>query len=111
MRSMFAARSVLFLSNVLLATTIVACSSTESRSSSADPPVVSDSIEALKFDVDSFAAINPTPKIREFDPYIIDFGFTERDKLPRDAIEPVYTPKFVTPANAQLSPDEIAMGW
>jgi hypothetical protein len=61
------------------------------------------------FDVESFASINPNPEIREFDPNI-DFGFDERARLDRDAIEPIYTPKFVSPADAELRTDEIVMG-
>jgi hypothetical protein len=66
-------------------------------------------VDSPKFDVDSFAAINPDPEIREFDADI-DFGFDERARLPRDSIEPIYTPKFVHPDDAQLRSDEIVMG-
>jgi len=61
------------------------------------------------FDTDQFAAINPDPVIRELDPEI-DLGFYERERIPRDAIEPIYTPKFVSPEDAPLRSDEIIMG-
>jgi len=61
------------------------------------------------FDTDQFAAINPDPEIRELDPEI-DLGFYERERIPRDAIEPIYTPKFVSPEEAPLRSDEIVMG-
>jgi len=89
---------------------IVACSPNDD--SDADSPShdsVSEKSLAQNFDVDSFAAINPNPEIRELD-LEIDLGFDERDRLQRDAIEPIYTPKFVTPNESTLQPDEIVMG-
>lgn len=64
---------------------------------------------SVEFDVASFAAINPNPEIRPVDPEV-DLGFYENDRLDRDAIEPIYTPKFVAPDEATLQPDEIVMG-
>jgi hypothetical protein len=46
-----------------------------------------------EYDVEGFAGINPIPEIRELD-LEIDLGFYERERIPRDAINPVYTPKF-----------------
>ena len=64
---------------------------------------------SAEFNADSFAAINPAPEIRELD-VEIDLGFYERERLPRDAIEPIYTPKFVSPEKSSLRPDEMVMG-
>ncbi len=73
------------------------------------PPTAIVETVVPEYDVERFARINPNPEIRELD-LKIDFGFDERERIPRDAIEPVYTPKFVSPAEASLRPDEIVMG-
>ncbi len=77
-------------------------------------PVVAETatqIPAPTLDTGPFEALNPLPEIRGIDPSI-DFGFDERDKIPRDAINPVYTPKFATAAemDGSLLPDELVMG-
>ena len=58
-----------------------------------------------------FEDLNPRPELRSID-RSIDFGFDEREALPRDAINPVYSPKFVTVdevADTMLE-DELVMG-
>ena len=83
---------------------LVACSGggESAESSKADS-------QSPKFDVNAFTDLNPNPEIRDFDPEI-DFGFDEHEKIPRDAIEPIYSPKFVSPSEVDLSPDEMVMG-
>lgn len=83
---------------------LVAC---EGGADPADP--VGTATELPQFDVAAFAELNPNPEIREFDPEL-DFGFDEHEKIPRDAIEPIYSPKFVTPSEVDLNPDEMVMG-
>lgn len=69
--------------------------------------------ETPEFDSAAFAEINPDPEIRELD-YSVDRAFAyvdyERDRIPRDAISPVYSPAFVSPDEASLRPEEIVMG-
>ena len=62
-------------------------------------------------DVSPYVELNPNPEIRRLD-LSIDLGFDERDRIPRDAINPVYSPKFVSPheLGAALLPDELVMG-
>jgi hypothetical protein len=86
-----------------------ACGSDEAPPEVTEPTVSTNAIPTAEFDVDSFAALNPNPQIRELD-LEIDLGFYERDRIPRDAIEPIYTPKFVSPTEADLRSDEIVMG-
>jgi hypothetical protein len=66
-----------------------------------------------RFEVDAFAAINPDPEIRAVD-YSIDraFGYVdyERDRIPRDAIVPVYSPAYVSPEEAGLQPGKMVIG-
>ncbi|MDG0870276.1 DUF3179 domain-containing protein [SAR202 cluster bacterium JH639] len=88
----------------------VACSSGDDTNTT--PVSVAATAElplAEDFNVDSFAEINPNPEIREIDTEI-DLGFYERERIPRDAIESIYTPKFVSPDEVTLQPDEIVMG-
>ena len=40
----------------------------------------------------------------------IDSGFDEREKLPQDAISPIYTPKYVTPDESLIMDEELVMG-
>lgn len=89
---------------------IVACSSSDDGDLTLDSVVATPEQQlAENFDVDSFAKINTNPEIRELDTenYL---GFYENDRIPRDAREPIYTPKFVSPDQATLQPDEIVMG-
>ena len=66
-----------------------------------------------QFDVDAFAEINPDPEIRALD-YSVDTGFNyvdyERDRIPRDAISPIYSPEFVLSDESVLEPGEMVMG-
>jgi hypothetical protein len=64
-------------------------------------------------DTSFFADINPEPKIRGID-YSIDLGFNyvdaERDRIPRDAIQPIYSPVFVPADATQLMAEELVLG-
>lgn len=62
-------------------------------------------------DVDAFEELNPRPELRSVD-RSIDFGFDEREALPRDLINPIYTPKFVSPAEIEelMLDEELVMG-
>ena len=73
-----------------------------------DPSIAPETL-VVPFDVDDFEAINPEPAIRGID-MRIDTGFDEREKLPRDAISPVYTPKYVAPDDSPISDEELVMG-
>ena len=70
-------------------------------------------LEVPEFDVGAFAEINPIPEIRalirEAD-LRGEFDYYEEERIPRDAINPVYTPKFVSPDEATLNPKELVMG-
>ncbi len=66
-----------------------------------------------EFNTDAFAQINPAPEIRELIREADlrgEFDYYEEERIPRDAINPVYTPKFVTPNEATLKPKELVMG-
>ena len=67
----------------------------------------------LDFDAADYAAINSNPDIRalirEAD-LQGEFDYYEKERIPRDAIDPVYSPEFVTPAEATLRPKELVMG-
>ena len=69
--------------------------------------------EEPQFDSSAFTEINPEPEIRAFD-YSVDTGFNyvdyERDRIPRDAISPIYSPKFVLSDESVLEPGEMVMG-
>lgn len=62
-------------------------------------------------DIEVFEELNPLPELRAVD-RSIDFGFDEREALPRDLINPIYSPKFVTPAEVagQILDEELVMG-
>lgn len=63
------------------------------------------------FDTDIFEELNPRPELRSVD-RSIDFGFDENEAIPRDAINPVYSPKFVTADEVaeQMLDNELVMG-
>ena len=61
------------------------------------------------FAIEAYQELRPDPQIRSID-LRIDTGFDEREKLPRDAISPIYSPKYVTVAESTLSDDELVMG-
>ena len=103
-------RRVILLAIGLSILMVVACSQNNELPINAPATdSTSSKIQAPEFDVDSFVELKPNPEIRELDPEI-DLGFYERERIPRDAIEPIYTPKFVTPNEVTLQPDEIVMG-
>ena len=102
-------RCLVALPFLLLFALAVACTPNTQELQVNEVPVAATPSEAAAFDVDSFASINPAPELRELDQEI-DLGFYERERIPRDAIEPIYTPKFVSPGDSTLRPDEIVMG-
>ena len=61
------------------------------------------------FAIEAYQELRPEPQIRSID-LRIDTGFDEREKLPRDAISPIYSPKYVTVAESTLADDELVMG-
>ena len=70
-------------------------------------------IEVPEFDADAFSKINPVPEIRALDRAADlrgEFEYYEENRIPRDAINPVYSPVFVSPDEATLSPKELVMG-
>lgn len=62
-------------------------------------------------DVDAFEELNPRPELRSVD-RSIDFGFDEREALPRDLINPIYSPRFSTPDEVKelMIDNELVMG-
>ena len=74
---------------------------------------VAGELEVPGFDVDAFADINPDPEIRIFDRTADlkgEFDYFEETRIPRDTIQPVYSPAFVSPAEATLLATELVMG-
>lgn len=70
-------------------------------------------VETPEFDTAAFAEINPDPEIRVLDREADlkgEFDYYEEDRIPRDAINPVYSPAFVSPGDATLRPEELVMG-
>ena len=61
---------------------------------------LADGLGVLDFDATDYAAINSTPDIRalirEAD-LQGEFDYYEKERIPRDANDPVYSPEFVTP--------------
>lgn len=62
-------------------------------------------------DLSVFEELNPRPELRAVD-RSIDFGFDEREALPRDLINPIYSPKFVDPEEVEdlILDEELVMG-
>ena len=61
------------------------------------------------FDVAAFNDLRPDPEVRSIDRRI-DTGFDEREKLPRDAIAPIYSPRYVGVDEATLIDEELVLG-
>ncbi len=76
---------------------------------SAEPDVgdLSDVVEP--FEIAAYEELRPDPEIRSID-LRIDTGFDEREKLERDAISPIYSPKYVSVDEASLIDEELVMG-
>ncbi len=87
----------------------VACATTTAQPTAQVEPSATAPPSLPEFDVEPFVELNPNPEIRQLDREI-DLGFYERERLPRDAIEPIYTPKFVSPSESTLRMDEMVMG-
>jgi hypothetical protein len=72
-----------------------------------------DDLQMPEFDAAAYAAINPDTEIRtlirEAD-LRGEFDYYEEERIPRDAINPVYSPEFVAPGQATLRPMELVMG-
>ncbi|MCH8861744.1 MAG: DUF3179 domain-containing protein [Proteobacteria bacterium] len=74
---------------------------------------VADVLQVPEFDVAAFARINPDPELRVLEPEVNPLGgfaFSDEERIPRDAINPVYSPKFVSPGEVALNPEELVMG-
>lgn len=67
--------------------------------------------EAPGLDLSVFEELNPRPELRAVD-RSIDFGFDEREAIPRDLINPIYSPKFVDPDEVEdlMFDEELVMG-
>lgn len=65
--------------------------------------------EVEPFDIENYYELRPEPVIRPID-LRIDDGFGEHEKLPKDAISPIYTPKYVSVDEAVLIDEELVMG-
>ena len=95
------------LTAVLAATMIAVLAACGTRSSEPDEGHLTDVTEP--FEIDEYRKLRPEPEIRSID-LRIDTGFDEREKLPRDAISPIYTPKYVPAAEAKLIDEALVMG-
>ncbi len=107
----------------VLAMAAVACGSSDAINSSASTPTATRGVPTStpiqspepelsgRFDTEAFEELNPRPELRAVD-RSIDFGFDEHEAIPRDAIEPVYTPKFATPDEVTdlMIENELVMG-
>ena len=96
------------LTAVLTATIVVAVlSACGTSSSDSDVGDLSGMVEP--FDIDEYRDLRPEPEIRTID-LRIDTGFDEREKLPRDAISPIYTAKYIPAAESNLIDEALVMG-
>ena len=76
----------------------------------ASEPEVGDLTGILEpFEIEAYQELRPEPQIRSID-LRIDTGFDEREKLPRDAISPIYSPEYISVAESNLADDELVMG-
>ena len=89
--------------------TVPASSTPEAQPSATPAPSPTPVVEAPEFTSDPFEGLSPLPEIRAVD-RSIDFGFDEHEAIPRDAINPVYTPKFVGPSELEMLDGELVMG-
>jgi hypothetical protein len=85
----------------------------EDEASTVEDPESAGILGVPEFDVDSYAEINPAPVLLE----VIreanlrgEFENYEDYRIPRDAIVPIYSPRFVPPDEATLRPKELVMG-
>ena len=81
---------------------VAACGSTEP-----DVGDLSDVVEP--FEIAAYEELRPEPQIRSID-LRIDTGFDEREKLERDAISPIYSPRYVSVEEATVLDEELVMG-
>ena len=95
------------LTAVLAATMIAVLVACGTRSSEPDEGDLTDVTEP--FEIDEYRKLRPEPEIRSID-LRIGTGFDEREKLPRDAISPIYTPKYVPAAEVKLIDEALVMG-
>ncbi len=111
------ARNLLALAFVVIAFIAIACSSSTAPEPTATPTPVPTATPELELpispelDVEAFEELNPRPELRSID-RSIDRGFDETETLPRDAINPVYSPKFAKPAEVAelMIENELIMG-
>ena len=88
----------------VLAVVLIAC---DERASESDVGDLTGVVEP--FAIEAYQELRPEPQVRSID-LRIDTGFDEREKLPRDAISPIYSPKYVTVAESTLADEELVMG-
>ena len=93
-----------FVAMALVFLALIACSSELT-----DPDVGDLTGVPGPFDIDAYRELRPEPQTRSID-LRIDTGFDEHEKLPRDAISPIYTPKFIPADEARLTDDELVLG-
>ncbi len=95
------------LATLATAVVVVANVACDERASEPDVGDLTGIVEP--FEIEAYQELRPEPQIRSID-LRIDTGFDEREKLPRDAISPIYSPKYVTVAESNLADDELVMG-
>ena len=91
---------------------VAACGSGEEAVETATGDSPDDSFEQVgQLDLTAFEELSPLPELRAVD-RSIDLGFDWREAIPRDAINPVYSPKFVTASEIgeEVLGEELVMG-
>ena len=95
--------------SVVLAATIVVAVLAACGTRSSEPDVGDLSGVTEPFEIEEYRELRPEPEVRSID-LRIDTGLDERVKLPRDAILPIYAPKYVPASESQLIDDALVMG-
>ena len=95
------------LATLATAVVVVANVACDERASEPDVGDLTGILEP--FEIEAYQELRPEPQIRSID-LRIDTGFDEREKLPRDAISPIYSPKYISVAESNLADDELVMG-
>jgi len=92
-----------------LATAVVVVASVACDERASEPEVGDLTGIVEPFEIEAYQELRPEPQIRSID-LRIDTGFDEREKLPRDAISPIYSPKYISVGESNLADDELVMG-
>lgn len=95
------------LATLATAVVVVASVACDERASEPDVGDLTGIVEP--FEIEAYQELRPEPQIRSID-LRIDTGFDEREKLPRDAISPIYSPKYISVGESNLADDELVMG-